>query len=261
VPQHALQTLATAGKRPAAVVVVHAYGVPAMMQPLQALCQQYQVPLIEDAAGALGSTLHQKALGTLAPYGVLSFNYNKIITTLGGGALLLQSKEKAARARFLSNQAKASQPWYEHPETGFNYRINGFAAAAGTMALEEIKARLAHKAHIQATYATLMQPLGFKTLEVPQGGQSNHWLSVFINNSQPTQTLITQLRQKGIEAAWLWKPLHLQNAFKTYKHFLNGAAQTMFEHGLALPSGNALTTNQLQIVIEAIEHSYAFLKR
>ena len=247
-------------KKPKAILAVHLYGNPADLPALMDIANRYNIPLIEDAAEALGSTFHGKAMGTFGLMGVLSFNGNKIITTTGGGALLTSEEELAQRALFLATQARENQPYFEHKEIGYNYRLSNLLAAFGSAQLEKfdvfLRKRQENYARYVAFFEGVHQVTGRKiAIEqlVAKEASSNHWLSAFLMpESGMSEKLIQNLFAAGIEARHIWKPMHLQPAYKHLPFFGAGHAQTIFEHGICLPSGFDLTNADFEEIFEVI---------
>lgn len=247
-------------KKPKAILAVHLYGNPADLDALMALSMRYEIPLIEDAAEALGSTFRGKALGTFGWMGALSFNGNKIITTTGGGALLTAVPEMAQRALFLATQARENQPFFEHKEIGYNYRMSNLLAAFGSAQLTKLDAFLEKRRANYNKYVAFFDGLQKATgrmvaveQAVDVNAVSNHWLSAFVL-PQPdlANQLIAALYQSGIEARHIWKPMHLQPAYKHLPFFGAGHAQTIFEHGICLPSGFDLSDADFDAIFDAI---------
>ncbi len=246
--EEALETLKKEGTPAKAVILVELYGVPAKMEEIQRICRNFQVPLIEDAAEALGSTYKGRQLGSFGTIGILSFNGNKIITTSGGGALLSNSEETVARARFLATQARDPAPHYEHSEIGYNYRMSNLIAAVGRGQLTVLRDRVEKR---QNTYAHYQKILGnVSAVAFPAnlpGAAPNRWLTTVLLPSRDVRERVRiALAETGIESRPLWKPMHLQTVFRSARAFTNGCAELLFERGLCLPSGSALTREQVE---------------
>lgn len=256
--ENALKEAAVQNKLPKAVIVAHIFGMPARLAEIQFLCQKYGVILIEDAAESLGSTLSVDGLkvhtGTVGQYGFYSFNGNKIITTSGGGMLVCHQSGEAQQTLKLATQAKEPLPYYEHRQTGYNYRMSNLLAALGTGQIEVLKKRTEQRRAIFKYYKEAFAHLPFVHFqEEPDGFYSNRWLSVIlIDRSQKPDFEPEKLRQwlaaYHIEARPVWKPLHSQPVFAQHKSYLNGSADYVFRHGLCLPSGSAMTTQDLERV-------------
>lgn len=248
-------------KLPKAIIVVHLYGMPAQMDKITALSKQYGIPIIEDAAEALGSHIDGKACGSFGDFGILSFNGNKIITTSGGGALLSQNRERIDQARYLVTQAKDDAPHYEHSEMGYNYRLSNVAAAIGVGQLSVLDDRVAARRENHSFYENLLAPYeGVSFLKEPESYFSNRWLTCIVIDPEKTkgitrETVRLHLLKANIESRPFWKPMHMQPLFAENAYFGNKVCAHLFENGLCLPSGSNLTTedksrieNQLKIV-------------
>lgn len=251
------------GQQPKAIIVVHLYGMPAKMPEIMALSQKYDIPVIEDAAEALGSTIKGKACGSFGNFGVLSFNGNKIITTSGGGALLSNNSDAIAKARFLATQAKDNAPHYQHSEIGYNYRMSNVAAAIGvgqlTVLAERVAARRANHDFYQAL---LGEVKGVYFLLEPEGYFSNRWLSCLLIDPQQTGGISREdvrlaLEKENIECRPLWKPMHLQPLFAEARHYGSNYSEELFDLGLCLPSGSNLTDNQKQQIANQLKNVFS----
>jgi dTDP-4-amino-4,6-dideoxygalactose transaminase len=247
------------GKKPKAIIVVHLYGMPAKMDDILAIAQEFAIPVIEDAAEALGSTYKGKACGTFGKFGVLSFNGNKIITTSGGGALVCHSKEDKDKAVFLSTQARDDAPHYQHTHIGYNYRMSNICAGIGRGQMEVLPSRVEARRAMTDFYSNLFA--GYKGVNVFTAPStdfySNHWLAAI--TIEPTEAGITRedlrlaLLELNIESRPLWKPMHLQPVFKGAPYYGTKVAERLFENGLCLPSGSNLTDAHRQRIKGAIE--------
>ncbi|MDA9294655.1 aminotransferase class I/II-fold pyridoxal phosphate-dependent enzyme [Flavobacteriaceae bacterium] len=251
------------GQQPKAIIVVHLYGMPAKMPEIMALSQKYDIPVIEDAAEALGSTIKGKACGSFGDFGVLSFNGNKIITTSGGGALLSNNSDAIAKARFLATQAKDNAPHYQHSEIGYNYRMSNVAAAIGvgqlTVLAERVAARRANHDFYQAL---LGEVKGVYFLPEPEGYLSNRWLSCLLIDPQQTGGISREdvrlaLEKENIECRPLWKPMHLQPLFAEARHYGSNYSEELFDLGLCLPSGSNLTDNHKQQIANQLKNVFS----
>ena len=238
------------GKKPKAIIVVHLYGMPANMHAIQAVAEKHQLPIIEDAAEALGATYHGKACGSMGDFGILSFNGNKILTTSGGGALLSNNAKAIAKARFLATQAKDDAPHYQHSEMGFNYRLSNVCAAIGVGQLAVLDQRVAARRSNYAFYEELLKDqAGVSFLKEPDQSFSNRWLTCILIDPEQTggisrETVRLALEKENIETRPLWKPMHLQPLFKEAAFFGTGVCDQLFVQGLCLPSGSNLTSAQ-----------------
>ena len=248
------------GKHPKAIVVVHLYGMPAKINEIMAIAHRYNIPVIEDAAEALGSYIDGKACGSFGDFGILSFNGNKIITTSGGGALLSNNLDALQKARFLATQAKDNAPHYEHTQMGYNYRMSNIAAAIGVGQLKVLDQRVAARRANHDFYQALLANVeGIQFLDEPEGYFSNRWLSCIIIDSAVTgvsrEDLRLALEKVNIESRPLWKPMHMQPLFENCDYYGTDFSKKLFQDGLCLPSGSNLTpqekeriSNQLKVV-------------
>ncbi|WP_430934271.1 aminotransferase class I/II-fold pyridoxal phosphate-dependent enzyme [Saccharicrinis sp. 156] len=240
---------------PKAIIVVHLYGMPAKMDEIMAVANQYEIPVIEDAAEALGSKYKGKPLGSIGDMSILSFNGNKIITTSGGGALLSNDKEVIKKARFLATQARDQAPHYQHSEIGYNYRMSNVLAGVGRGQMEVIDDRVKARRDIFEFYkANLSKYDGIKFLEEPDGNYfSNRWLTTILIDEDKLgvsrEKIQEELEKVNIETRPLWKPMHLQPVFDQYESYLNGVSEKLFKCGLCLPSGSNMdNTIKMSIV-------------
>jgi len=237
------------GKKPKAIIAVHLYGMPAQIDKIMDIGRKFEIPVIEDAAEALGSTLHGKKLGSFGDFSILSFNGNKIITTSGGGALLSNNQAWIQKARFLATQARDPAPHYEHSEIGYNYRLSNICAGIGRGQLKVLEERVKQRRAVFNYYKTQLAGVrGISFLEEPLGYFSNRWLTTILVDPSLTDGITREdirlaLDEANIESRPLWKPMHLQPVFKSFTSFLSGASEMLFESGLCLPSG----TNNLLV--------------
>ncbi len=248
--EQAIKERIALGKKPKCLILVHLYGMPAQWDEVASICQRFEIPIIEDAAEALGSSYKGKKLGSLGDFGVLSFNGNKIITTSGGGALLSRNEEWIAKARFLSTQARDPAVHYEHSEVGYNYRISNIVAGVGRGQMEVLDERVTQRRTINEFYRGLIQIDGINFLTEPDSNYySNYWLTTVLIDESKTnfssEDLRLHLLKENIEARPLWKPMHLQKAYEDSPSYTNGNAEYFFETGLCLPSGSNLTEEEL----------------
>lgn len=236
------------GRKPKAVIVVHLYGMPAMLDEILYLCRKYEIPLIEDAAEALGSEYRGRKVGTFGDIGILSFNGNKIITTSGGGALLSANEKYIERARFLATQAREPVSHYEHHEVGYNYRMSNVCAGIGRGQLEVIDERIAQRRanfHFYLNALGRISGIGFQS--GANGMFSNRWLTVLVMDGRKTNPFHIQkvLSECGIESRPLWKPMHCQKIYKTLPRFEGSVSENLFERGVCLPSGSNMSNFEL----------------
>ncbi|HET7584807.1 MAG TPA: aminotransferase class I/II-fold pyridoxal phosphate-dependent enzyme [Gemmatimonadaceae bacterium] len=252
----ALDARARAGRRPRAVVVVHLYGQSADLDPIVRACERHGVPLIEDAAEALGATYHDRAPGTLGLFGIYSFNGNKIITTGGGGMLVTPDARLAARALKLATQAREPAPHYEHAEVGYNYRLSNVLAAIGRGQLRVLDDRVAARRRNFEFYRRALGDCpGVAFMPEASWGMHTRWLTTLTIDPAiagvDRETVRLSLDAENIEARPVWKPMHLQPVFEGCETVGGAVAAELFERGLCLPSGSNLTEDDLQRVAEA----------
>lgn len=246
------------GKKPKAIIPVHLYGMPAQMNNILEISEKYEIPVIEDAAEALGSKYCGKAAGSFGSIGILSFNGNKIITTSGGGALLSNNEEYVKKARFLATQARDEAPHYQHSHIGYNYRMSNVVAGIGRGQMKVIDKRVEQRRKNYDFYLNAFKKLdGISFLKEPEGCFSNRWLTTIIVD--PVIAGVTRedirlaLEAENIESRPLWKPMHLQPVFEKYPAYVNGVSEELFEKGLCLPSGSNLTGEQLEKIAAIIK--------
>jgi dTDP-4-amino-4,6-dideoxygalactose transaminase len=243
----------TKGKTPKAILLVHLYGMPAKMDEIIDVSIKYGIPIIEDAAEALGSTYQGKSMGTFGELGVYSFNGNKIITTSGGGALVSQKPDYCTKATFLATQARDNAPHYQHSEIGYNYRMSNILAGIGRGQMEVLDDRVAARRENHAYYLENIQSDSIQFLIEPEGFFSNRWLTCISTESfKQREAIRLALEEENIEARPLWKPMHKQPVFISYPTYTNGVSESLFERGLCLPSGSNLSKVDLDRVIEVI---------
>ena len=243
------------GIKPKAILVVHLYGMPAKMNEIKALSNKYNIPILEDAAEALGSTYHGKPCGTFGAFGVLSFNGNKIITTSGGGALITHSEQQKKQALFLATQAKEEAVHYEHKQIGYNYRMSNISASIGLGQLEVVSEHIRLRKQNHLFYKQLFENLSEALLhqEPNEDFISNHWLNVIqLASFEQREALRLHLESFNIESRPVWKPMHLQPLFQDNLYFGDDLADTLFDNGLCLPSGSNLLEEDFNRIKEAI---------
>lgn len=250
-----------AGELPKAVILVHLYGQSAKLDEILSLCNQYNVPIVEDAAESLGSTYKGKASGTFGRFGVYSFNGNKIITTSGGGMLVSNDVEALERARFLATQAKDPAPHYEHSEIGYNYRMSNILAGIGRGQLEVLEDRVRARRFIYKRYYEALSHMpGFYFMPELENTRSNRWLTTLTIDEKESGIsigkLLRTLAEENIEARPMWKPLHMQSLFKEKKYYPHSknedVSHSLFQSGICLPSGSNMLAEDQQRVIQSI---------
>tara|TARA_R110000796_G_scaffold71409_5_gene162179 strand:- start:46640 stop:47776 length:1137 start_codon:yes stop_codon:yes gene_type:complete len=246
------------GKRPKAVIMVHLYGMPAKMKQILEVCSRYEIPLIEDAAEALGSTIDGRKAGTFGDMGILSFNGNKIITTSGGGALVSNNTQWIDKSRFLATQARDEEAHYEHTELGYNYRMSNILAGVGRGQLEVLDGHVLKRRAVNTFYREHLSIEGITfQSETSDKDFSNYWLtSVKIEPEVlgvDREEVRLELWKSNIETRPLWKPMHLQPLYNNCPYYGNGVSDELFTKGLCLPSGSNLTMVELERVVKAIK--------
>lgn len=244
---------------PKALVAVHLYGTPGHMSEIEALCQEYGILLIEDAAEALGAAWDGRKCGTIGHFGALSFNGNKIITTSGGGALLCRTEDEAKHALKLATQAREPAPWYEHTEVGYNYRMSNICAGIGRGQMEALGQRLEQKRAIFMRYQELLAGLPLTFQPCPSLGTANHWLTAILleRNCGVTPTQVIQaLDAANIEARHIWKPMHLQPVFADAPFITDEVecvSEDIFARGVCLPSDTKMTAEDMERVASCLK--------
>lgn len=256
--EKAIKDRISKGRKPKAIIPVHLYGMPAQMDRIMAIANEYDIPVIEDAAEALGSTINGKSVGTFGLKGILSFNGNKIITTSGGGALISDNEEYIKKSRFLATQARDVAPHYQHSEIGYNYRMSNVCAAIGRGQMEVLDEHISLRRQNFDMYKTAFKEIeGISLLEEPEGYFSNRWLSTILIdplkiNGISREDIRLELEIINIESRPLWKPMHLQPVFEGSPYYGGNVSEDLFKNGLCLPSGSNLTHEDLQKVIEKV---------
>ena len=243
------------GKKPKAIILVHIYGMPSKMDEILAISKKYEIPIIEDAASALGSFYQEKAMGTFGEIGIYSFNGNKIITTSGGGALVSDTKEYTDKATFLATQARDNAPHYQHSQIGYNYRMSNVLAGIGRGQMEVLNDRVkARRENFNFYKEALKDCKQISFNEEPKGFYSNRWLTTILTDSYQTrEKLRLALEKENIESRPMWKPMHLQPVFTNFPAYVNGVSEDLFNRGLCLPSGSNLSIDDLNRVVEGIK--------
>jgi len=235
------------GKKPKAIIGVHLYGIPYKVDEVHAVANEFEIPVIEDAAEALGSTYKGQKCGTFGQYGVLSFNGNKIITTSGGGALVCHTRALKEKAVFLATQARDTAPHYQHSEIGYNYRMSNICAGIGRGQMEVLDSHIALRRANYSFYQQLLADVPGITFQREPAPDffSNRWLSCILIDPKLAPFTPEQLRlhleTQNIESRPLWKPMHLQPVYKSAPFYGSGVSARLFKQGLCLPSGSNLT--------------------
>ena len=267
--------IAKTGHKPKAIIVVDLYGMPAKWDELEQISQKYDIPIIEDAANALGSYYNGKPCGTFGDIATFSFNGNKIITTSGGGALVCDDMETKKKAIFLATQARENAPYYQHAAVGFNYRMSNICAGIGRGQMTILNDYIAHHKHIHDLYKVLLNEVdGITVHDNPSDKfDSNFWLTTITidpvvkvkgqengrqmySDCEPNaneEALRVLLDQAGIEARPVWKPMHKQPVFKNSPAYVNGVSEAIFKMGMCLPSGPYVSDEDVKYIVETIK--------
>jgi dTDP-4-amino-4,6-dideoxygalactose transaminase len=263
-PQLLIDTLhhrARIGKLPKAVLLVHIYGQSADIDPILEICNQYEIPIIEDAAEALGATYKNRSAGTFGHIGIYSFNGNKIITTSSGGMLVSENPELMAKAKFWATQARDNAPHYQHSEIGYNYRMSNVLAGVGRGQLQVLADRVNARRNNFATYYQELADLpGINFMPESSLGRSTRWLSCLTINPElfgaNREDVRLALAEQQIESRPVWKPLHLQPVFRGCEAIGGQVSEALFKNGLCLPSGSNLSEADIDRVIQVIKSTY-----
>lgn len=251
------------GRYPSAIIPVHLYGMPARMDEIMAIASHYGIPVVEDAAEALGSLYKGRHCGTIGLYGALSFNGNKIITTSGGGALVCPGEEEGKRVKFLSTQARENRPYYYHTTIGYNYRLSNVSAAIGCAQIEELQQRVDRRRAIHDIYRSLLADVkGVTVFSAPSADfRSNYWLTTVVFDSKLVSRTPDEIRlfllERGIEARLIWRPMHMQPVFEGAPCYGGACSEEIFRSGLCLPSGSSLTDSDIAAVASAVREALA----
>lgn len=249
--EEAIKERMAKGKKPKAIIPVHLYGMPAKMHEIMAIAAKYEIPVVEDAAEALGSSIHDIKCGTFGEIAILSFNGNKIITTSGGGAMVAKNPEFIEKATYLATQARDPAPHYQHSQIGYNYRMSNICAAIGRGQMEVLPERIEQRRRNFSFYQNELEDIpGISFVNEPEGFFSNRWLTTILVNPAEAAGMTREdirlgLQKENIESRPLWKPMHLQPVFKDYPFYGNGTSDKLFENGLCMPSGSNLTESDL----------------
>ena len=253
--------LRATGKLPKAIIPVHLYGTPARMDEINSVASAYGIPVVEDAAEALGSEYNGSYCGTFGTYGALSFNGNKMITTSGGGALICPDEESARRVKFYATQARENFPYYQHEQIGYNYRLSNISAGIGRGQMYVLDEHIARRRAIHTLYVEKLKNTPGITVMQPRSNvdlHPNYWLSTILVNPQEAgftyQELSARLMAANIESRPLWKPMHLQPVFAKAPAYVNGVSEALFAQGLCLPSGPMVTDEDVDRIVEIIKN-------
>lgn len=253
--------LRVTGKLPKAIIPVHLYGTPARMNEIRSVATAYGIPVLEDAAEAIGSEYDGQYCGTLGTYGALSFNGNKMITTSGGGALICPDEESARRVKFYATQARENFPYYQHEKIGYNYRLSNISAGVGRGQMYVLDEHITRRRAIHELYVEKLKNTPGITVMQPRSivdSHPNYWLSTILVNPQEAgftwQELSARLTAADIESRPLWKPMHLQPVFANAPRYVNGVSEALFAQGLCLPSGPLVTDEDVDRIIKIIKN-------
>ena len=254
--EEAIKSRMANGKKPKVILPVHLYGMPAKMDEIMQIAQRYEIPVLEDAAEALGSRFNNQHVGSFGKISILSFNGNKMLNTSGGGALLSDDREIVAKARFLSTQARDQARHYQHSHIGYNYRMSNILAGVGRGQMEVARERVEkRRQNFDFYYKNLKQIDGITFLEEPSERYfSNRWLTTLLIDEKVTgissEELQLSLEKENIETRPLWKPMHLQPVFSKQPAVVNGLSEKLFSEGICLPSGSNLTDENLEYILQ-----------
>lgn len=250
-------------RRVKAIIPVHLYGMPAMIQEILDIADEFGVPVVEDAAEALGSLYKSRKCGTFGVMAALSFNGNKIITTSGGGALVSDNDEFIGRARFLATQAKDEAPHYQHSQIGYNYRMSNVVAGIGRGQMEVIDERIAQRRANNKRYREFFERVPGITFQTEPNGEyfSNYWLTAILIEPSLTGGITREdvrlaLDAENIESRPLWKPMHMQPVYEGSKFYGTGVCEELFEKGLCLPSGSNLTDAEFDRIFSVLSRLF-----
>jgi dTDP-4-amino-4,6-dideoxygalactose transaminase len=244
------------GKKPKAIIVVHLYGMPARMDLIMDIARRYEIPVVEDAAEALGATFNGQMLGTIGDIGIFSFNGNKIITTSGGGALVSANEDYVEKARFLATQAQDPAPHYQHSQIGYNYRMSNICAGIGRGQMQVLPMRIRQRRANFDFYNKMLSGIpGIHFTAEPDGRFfSNRWLTTILvdKDTISAEEIRESLVLDNIDCRSLWKPMHLQPVFQGMPFYGDHTSQRLFEKGLCLPSGSNLTDQDLNRIVYSV---------
>jgi UDP-N-acetylbacillosamine transaminase len=246
----------TMPKKPKALILTHLYGQCADIEAIANICKENGIYLIEDAAESLGAIFNGKHTGTFGDFGIYSFNGNKILTTSGGGVLISSNKKWIEKARFYSTQAREAYLHYEHKEIGYNYRLSNVLAAIGVAQTEVIEKRVAKKREIFSWYQKMLSDIEeIEFMPELKNSCGNRWLTTLIFKKADPFLVVDALSKENIESRPLWKPMHLQPLFKEAKSFINGVSEKLFKKGICLPSGTAMSIQEVERVCDIIKRN------
>lgn len=243
------------GRYPKAIIGVDLYGMPAKWDELLGVAEKYGIPVLEDAAEALGSQYRGRECGSFGSFGVISFNGNKMITTSGGGALVCHSEEVKKRAIFFATQARENTPWYQHKHIGYNYRLSNICAGIGCGQMTILQEHIAHHRYVHRRYAEMLSDLPGVTLHTNPSEEfdSNYWLCNVLIDAElagfTAEELRVAMNEANIESRPLWKPMHLQPVFAGAPAYTDGTAERLFGMGLCIPAGPWVGDEEIERVV------------
>lgn len=247
------------GRKPKAILPVHLYGMPAKMDEICAIATHYDIPVLEDAAEALGSEYKGRKCGTFGQFGALSFNGNKMITTSGGGALIVANEATKKQTMFYATQAREAFPHYQHEKIGYNYRMSNICAGIGRGQMTVLEEHIAHHRHVHSLYEKALKGVKGITLKSNPSEcfNANYWLCTILIDPELTGTNYEEVRVRldaaGIETRPLWKPMHLQPVFADNPCYVNGVSEKLFNIGLCIPAGPWVTDEDVSYIVEQIK--------
>lgn len=248
------------GKKPKAIIAVHLYGMPYKHDEIKAVAQKYQIPIVEDSAEALGSSYKNQKCGTLGDISILSFNGNKIITTSGGGAIVVKTKEIKDKIVFLSTQARDNAPHYQHSHIGYNYRMSNICAGIGRGQMEILDKHVGLRREMHEFYKSFFSQIpNVNVLHEPTNDYfSNHWLSaVVLDSYEKREVLRLAFEGQNIETRPLWKPMHLQPVFANCPYYGATISEDLFDKGLCLPSGSNTTSQEKDRILSVLKDFFS----
>ena len=248
--------IAKTGRKPKVIIVVDLYGMPAQWDSIEEIARRYEIPIIEDAANALGSSYKGRPCGTFGDIATLSFNGNKMITTSGGGAIVCKDLKTKQKAIFLATQAKELYLHYEHEVIGFNYRMSNICAGIGRGQMTVLDKHVKHHQHVHQRYTSLFESVDEISVHDNPSKEfdSNFWLTtITFNKELDVEALCKRLAPAGIEARPLWKPMHKQPVYKDAPSYVNGVSEKLFKTGICLPSGPWVTDDDVRYIVEMMK--------
>ena len=252
--------IAKTGRNPKAIIPVHLYGMPAKIDEILKIAEKYDIPVLEDAAEALGSEFEGRKCGTFGKFGALSFNGNKMITTSGGGALIVADDEMRKKTMFYATQAREMFPYYQHEEIGYNYRMINICAGIGRGQMTVLADHIAHHRHVHELYEKAFANIdGIELKSNPDNRfNANYWLCTILIDKSITgfdyEELRITLDAKGIETRPLWKPMHLQPVYINNPCFIDGTSEELFNCGLCIPAGPCVTDEDVAYIVTEIKN-------